>query len=252
MTFKPLGYKCYGSIPHILGSRLGPGDHHISVGQSRICTEETRDKYDEVVVLEKLDGSCCGVVLLNDQLLALNKAGYLATSSPHEQHHLFAIWVQQNEGRFRLVLNEGERIIGEWLALAHGTKYSCNTIFEPFIAFDLMKDGTRLIFDEFIERLCCGIDYPPQRPLVTPSILSQGPTLPELALSRDHNPWRLDPPEGIVYRVERKGKVDFLAKYVVPDKIDGKYFETPIWNWRPKEMPLPSLKLGTMNVKPGG
>ena len=30
--------------------------------------------------------------------------------------------------------------------------------------------------------------------------------------------------EGAVWRVEREGRVDFLAKYVRPDKIDGKYF----------------------------
>lgn len=48
----------------------------------------------------------------------------------------------------------------------------------------------------------------------------------------------LDPIEGVVYRVERNGQVDFLAKYVRPDKIDGIYLpeiseSEPIWNWRP-------------------
>jgi len=32
----------------------------------------------------------------------------------------------------------------------------------------------------------------------------------------------IDPIEGLVYRVERKGKVDFLAKWVRPDKV-GRY-----------------------------
>jgi len=47
-----------------------------------------------------------------------------------------------------------------------------------------------------------------------------------------------DQTEGVVYRVERKGKVDFLAKWVRHDKVDGKYVpennggET-VWNWRP-------------------
>lgn len=39
-------------------------------------------------------------------------------------------------------------------------------------------------------------------------------------------------------RVEHKGEVDFLAKYVRPDKIDGLYLpeisgKEAIWNWRP-------------------
>jgi len=45
----------------------------------------------------------------------------------------------------------------------------------------------------------------------------------------------LDPVEGAVWRVERNGKVDFLAKYVRPNKQDGKYFESvtggaTVWN----------------------
>ena len=48
----------------------------------------------------------------------------------------------------------------------------------------------------------------------------------------------LDEPEGAVWRVERNGKVDFLCKYVRPDKVDGKYLDSvtglpPVWNWRP-------------------
>lgn len=51
-----------------------------------------------------------------------------------------------------------------------------------------------------------------------------------------------DPVEGCVWRVERRGVVDFLTKYVRPDKIDGSYLPKeidgvmhgePIWNWRP-------------------
>lgn len=35
--------------------------------------------------------------------------------------------------------------------------------------------------------------------------------------------WSKEPPEGMVYRVERKGKVDFLAKWVRQDFEAGKY-----------------------------
>ena len=45
----------------------------------------------------------------------------------------------------------------------------------------------------------------------------------------------LDPVEGVVYRVQRKGEIDFLAKYVRPDKVDGCYLPEitgadPIYN----------------------
>lgn len=32
-------------------------------------------------------------------------------------------------------------------------------------------------------------------------------------------------PEGLVYRCERKGEFDFMAKWVRPDFIPGKYLE---------------------------
>ena len=34
---KPLGRKAYGSIPHLPGSRRGPGDWGLSDAQARIC-----------------------------------------------------------------------------------------------------------------------------------------------------------------------------------------------------------------------
>lgn len=49
------GIKAYGSIPHLPGSRLGPGDHHVTEGQARICTERGRDRHDFITVTEKLD-----------------------------------------------------------------------------------------------------------------------------------------------------------------------------------------------------
>lgn len=38
---KPLGRKLYGSIPHLPGSRLGPGDHHCQAGQAALSGERT-------------------------------------------------------------------------------------------------------------------------------------------------------------------------------------------------------------------
>ncbi len=45
----------------------------------------------------------------------------------------------------------------------------------------------------------------------------------------------LELPEGMIYRVERKGVVDFLAKYVRPDFQNGRYCigveeENLVWN----------------------
>lgn len=230
---KPTGAKAYGSIPHLPGSRLGPGDHRVSPGQARIACEQTRDRHDEVIVEEKLDGSCVAVARVRGELVALQRRGYPARTSPYEQHHLFADWVDEQQNRFDF-LEEGERLVGEWLAQAHGTLYDL-TDTDPFVAFDLFAaSNVRLPIDAFMERV--------RDRFVTPPLLSRGrPVSIEeaLRLLGPHGRWRATTPvEGVVWRIERKGKVDFLAKYVRPDKVDGCYLpeisgRPPVWNWRP-------------------
>jgi len=236
---KPLGAKAYGSICHLPGSRLGPGDHKLNPGQARILTEKTRDKHDVIIVQEKLDGSNVCVARVDGKLIPLGRAGYPAISSKYEQHQLFAAWVFERLDRFEF-LQEGERLCGEWLAQAHGTRYSLEH--EPFVVFDLMTGAQRLPHEQFVQRVKAG-DF------VTPKVLSIGPPVPiaraiELLETNNdgtrHNGFHgaIDKVEGAVWRVERKGKVDFLGKFVRPDKADGCYLpelsgQQAIWNWRP-------------------
>jgi hypothetical protein len=225
---KPLGRKAYGSIGHLPCSRMGPADHHVEPGMQRICTERARDKHDRIIVQEKLDGSCVAAAMVGGHIVAIGRAGYPATSSKYEMHHLFAYWVRENEDRFRAVLREGERVVGEWLAQAHGTLYTLGDR-EPFGAFDIMRADVRMPFDDFRERIAAGN-------LATPTLLHDGGpiSVAEAMRLHDANRWPCDEVEGVVYRVERKGVVDFLAKYVRPDKMDGKYLSgEPIWHWRP-------------------
>ena len=229
---KPLGRKSYGSIGHLPNSRLGPSDSCVTEGQAKICTSKARDKNDTIIVQEKLDGSNVGVAFLNGEIIPISRAGYHARTSPFEQHHLFADWVMWNESRFRRVLREGERICGEWLAQAHGTIYEIGGPFEPFAAFDIMVGPDRKTFQEFTEQL--------DTVFQTPTLLHCGSPLSVEDAMGIHEEYRYpcDEIEGVVYRVERHGKVDFLAKYVRPDKVDGKYLESVtgqpnVWNWRP-------------------
>lgn len=214
---KPLGHRAYGSIPHLPGSRTGPGDYHISEGQCKIATLKARDKHDIIIVQEKLDGSNCSVAKLNGKILALTRAGYLAESSQYKQHHLFKEWVEQNEKRFLELLEEGERACGEWLIQAHGTKYEL--IHEPFVVFDIMTGTKRITHQELIARVL-------NVGLITPCpIHIGGPLSVESAMDKltKSNHGALEEVEGAVWRVERKGVVDFLCKYVRHSKIDGKY-----------------------------
>jgi len=173
LAVKPLGRKNYGSIGHLPCSRMGPSDHACHEGQARIATEKARDKHDVIIVTEKLDGTNVGIACVGDEIHALGRAGYLAETSKYLQHRLFAQWVHEQD--WCSVLAPGERLVGEWLAQAHSTRYTLPL--GPFAAFDLMV-----------------------------------------------------------------GEFDFMAKWVRPDKIDGKYLpgtatslsDVPVWNWRPE------------------
>lgn len=231
---KPLGRKNYGSIGHLPCSRMGPADHSVHEGQQAICTTKARDKHDVIIVTEKLDGSNVGVARIDDQIVALGRAGYPAQSSRFEQHQLFAAWVRDREDQFRRMLEPGERLVGEWMAQAHGTRYALPL--GPFAAFDLMRETHRVPFAILAMR--CrdfGVPMPKLIHVGTPLSVERAMDLHGMG---DHG---ADEVEGVVYRVERKGQFDFMAKWVRPDKVDGKYLPdvtgslsaVPLWNWRP-------------------
>lgn len=235
---KPLGRKSYGHIPHLPGSRVGPGDHVCERGQARIATERQRDVKDRVIVLEKLDGSNVAVARIGDEIVALIRAGYRADEGRYEQHRLFDRWVRVAAARFLAVLVDGERLCGEWLAQAHGTRYVLTH--EPFVAFDLMRGDTRLPYDVLLERVKSGL-------FTTPKLIHWGPPLGIADALRLLGPFgahgAMDSVEGAVWRVERQRRrdgiasweVDFLAKYVRHDKRDGCYLPEisggpAVWN----------------------
>lgn len=230
---KPLGGKAYGSIGHLPTSKLGPGDHCVNEGMARICTVKARDKHDVIIAQEKLDGSCVAVARMDGNLHPLTRSGYSALSSPYEQHHLFDQWARANTDRFMSVVEDGEVIIGEWLAQSHGTKYDfTGRVMDPFAAFDIKRGKVRLPFNHFMSRV--------QSTFSTPCLLSIGPPISiEMAMSEQGvKHWPHEEPEGVVYRVERKGAVDFLAKWVRSDYVPGKHLPeisggAAVWNWRP-------------------
>jgi hypothetical protein len=235
MSQKPLGRKNYGHIPHLPNSRMGSADKHCQPGQAKIATVKTRDRLDTVIVQEKLDGSNVGIVRLGHEIIPIARSGYRAESSPYNQHHQFARWLAAQYDRAMAVLQDGERLVGEWLYQAHGTRYRLTH--EPFVAFDLMREDRRLVYDQFCDRVAQGN-------FTTPHVLHRGDALAvdrALALLGTYgHHGALEPVEGVVYRVERDRPrqglvVDFLVKYVRPDKQDGIYLpefsgQDPVFN----------------------
>lgn len=248
MSRKPTGSKSYGSIPHLPSSRMGPADRACPPGMQRIATKTLRNKHDQVIVQEKLDGSNVGVAKVGNEIVALQRAGYPARTSPYQQHVFFHHWVQQNQSRFSELLEEGERVCGEWLLQAHGTRYEL--FHEPFVPFDIMIGVTRLPYEKFrtrVEKL--GFTIPHCVHMGAP--ISVEAALKSLGEFGKHG--AIDPIEGAVWRVEtyrlmdrkRQGirnlEVDFVVKYVKPEKLDGKYLPAlsglpEVWNLDPSSL----------------
>lgn len=232
---KPIGRKAYGSIGHIIGSRLGPNDYSVGQHQTNICT--INPGYRTVYVQPKIDGTCVAIHRTEDALIALQRKGWSAASSPLEMHRMFDRWVQNHSDWFLNALLPGERIVGEWLAVAHGTIYSGLTEQNVFTAFDIMVESDRLPLVDFYSRLektpISTVDYIQ----LSPADFQDGLAKPEeLLYLVDH--MGAESPEGLMYRVHHKktNELLFLAKYVCPDKIDGKYLanisgQSEVWNW---------------------
>jgi hypothetical protein len=233
--------SAYGSIPHLPTSQV-KSDKVIPEGQKRIATEQKRGRHDKVFVQLKLDGSCVGVLRDHDEIIPVNRAGYHTDTSPYRQHHEFSKWVYKRQNVFLDLLDNGQRIMGEWLLQAHGTKYDIMFSDELFRAFDIIENEKRLTTEEFYKRVN------PTDICTVPAIMSAtGPVSVDYiksVIEFDHSIPAEPRHEGAVWRVERNQEVDFLCKWVRPDKIDGQFLpsvddsqvDEPIWNYNPDKV----------------
>lgn len=188
---------------------------------------------DRIIVQEKIDGSCVSVANIDGEIVALTRSGYRCQDVTYEHLRLFEHYVEECKDALIKLLQPNERLVGEWLPMAHGTEYDPNhPDFSLFTAFDIFRDDKRILFDEFKERVDnCAIRraYALHDDSVALSVEDALDILGEFGF---HG--AIEQIEGAVWRVEREGRVDFLAKFVRHDKIDGKYFnQEPNWYWYP-------------------
>jgi hypothetical protein len=239
---RPLGHRAYVKIPHLPGSRMNGTDHRAPSELARWCTHEARVG-DEVVVQEKLDGSCVAVALKHGAVLALGREGFLAAEGENPGRQMFARWVATNEARFRDVLHEGEWLVGEWLALAHSTRYALTH--EPLVVFDLCTPSEKGTQNLGAARFTCWSSTVTGARLggrfVRPHVVHCGPAVRlEVvdALLGEHGfHGAVDRVEGAMWRVERGDELVLRAKYVRPKKVDGALLpensgKAAVWNWR--------------------
>ncbi len=217
----------YGSIPHLSTSKKDQkADKKITSGQEEILTKKARDWRDLIIVTEKLDGSNVGIVKKDGELHAISRSGHTAISSPYKQHHYFDEWVKGRESQFSF-LPEGWRICGEWMVKTHGTRYNIIGMI-PFVAFDIINDnGHKLDYMTFIK--VCTDQYIDTVPLIH---IGQPVSIENSLKLLGPGRWgrSIDDAEGVVYRCERNGEVDFMAKHVRSGKIDGKFMKSDLYN----------------------
>lgn len=232
---KPLGHKAYTKIPHLPGSRTGQNDTHAPRELARWCTHQCRPG-DSVVVQEKLDGSCVSVALINDEVIALGREGFRASTAQNPGRRMFARWVATQEDRFRAVLTNGEWLVGEWLALAHSTRYQLTH--EPFVVFDVCSKGEGT---DFVSLASAFADSRLKKgAFVRPHVVHRGDAISvervDQLLGANGFHGAVDRVEGAMWRVERNESVVFRAKFVRPGKTDGALLpensgQPAIWNW---------------------
>lgn len=251
MSTKPLHRKAYGSIPHLSTSNAVDGsDHYIDLGTEKLMTAtQKKDKKLWVHVSEKYDGSCVAVAKVDGKILALTKKGYLAESSPYQQHHLFHEYVKMHYAEFNTFIEEGERIVGEWMIQAHGTRYAIEPNYPPFVAFDVFRaDNSRYLSNHIYAKIEAlrGMrivaepfkawfhDHPP--PFADPEIFFNrfcrvGRSFSKQIAAKNATP------EGLVFKIEdyKAGKVLAIAKYVRPGYERMKFIHDeathgPVWN----------------------
>lgn len=227
---QPLGRKAYSKIPHLPGSRTGASDRTAPRGLARRCTHQA-EPGDVVVVQEKLDGSCVAVTLKHGEVLALGREGWRAAESLNPGRQMFARWVATHAERFREVLREGEWLVGEWLALAHATRYRLTH--EPFVVFDLFVAPEAALGTDALDARLGGRFA---RPHVLHRGAAVGVDVIDARLGERGHHGALDPVEGAMWRIERDGRVLTRAKFVRAGKVDGAFLpensgRPAVWNW---------------------
>lgn len=206
----------FPKIGHLPGSRTGPTDRHVGLERARAFTESARAGMS-VVVEEKLDGSCVVVVREGSTIVAYGRDGKPAALSRNLGRRLFARWAGENASRFLALLDPGERACGEWLALAHGTRYVLPH--EPFVLFDLVRDGAGTSRAMLAERA-------KSAGFTVPCIVHTGEAISvESALRKlgERGRHGADEAEGVVYREDQGDVCKAVAKIVKLSKVDGRY-----------------------------
>lgn len=199
----------YPTIQHIKGSKMiDNADKLLNEREQDWLTVKTRTKDDIVIVTEKVDGCNVGVLRRGEELIPIVRRGYNVLTNPLDWIKEFHRFVDERKQRFLDLLNDGERVCGEWMIKTHTLRYKMKH--EPFICFDLISNTYRDRYLNAKHRL-------EANGFVTAGLVHYGTAIPAktaLEMLGDGFHGIVGGPEGIVYRYESKDGFLFSGKYV--------------------------------------
>lgn len=204
----------YPRIQHIHGSKMiDAEDRLLNRREQDWLTVKTRTKTDIVIVTEKVDGCNVGVLRFGRKLIPILRKGYDVRTNSNEWIRAFYNFVQERRSRFLRLLNDGERVCGEWMIKTHTIRYRMRH--EPFITFDLISDTHRDRYLNAKHRL-------EANGFTTAGLVHYGTAIPvgvALNMLGEGFHGAEVGPEGIVYRYEGDGGWLFNGKYVANPNV---------------------------------
>lgn len=212
--------RSFPHISHLPGSKMiDDEDKLIGEEDAGYVTCKTRLKDDMVIVTEKIDGMNACIYRKDDHLYPLMRRGYDCRTSGISWIRAFSRYVEDNATRFMSILENNERICGEWMVKQHTLSY--NLPGEPFVPFDIIygtgKNQIHCPYFKF-RKIVSSID------LVPTGLVHAGVAIkPEDAmklLGKGFAGVNGDP-EGVVYRYENKDGIFILFSKFVANQTLG-------------------------------
>lgn len=137
--------KKYPRTPHLVGSRLQPGDEDLS----QIPFSAIKGKH--LVVEEKIDGANTAVSFGGDGELLLQSRGHYLTGGYRERHYnLMKQWANVHKDAFYAVLGTRYIMYGEWMYAKHTVFY--DRLPHYFLEFDVFDREKKIFLDTYSRR----------------------------------------------------------------------------------------------------
>lgn len=132
--------KKYPRTPHLVGSRLQPGDEDLS----QIPFSQIRGRH--LVVEEKCDGANSAISFSPDGTLLLQSRGHYLTGGYRERHYnLMKQWANVHKDAFYRVLGSRYIMYGEWMYAKHTVFY--DKLPHYFLEFDIFDRDNGVFLD---------------------------------------------------------------------------------------------------------